>query len=718
MLRRLRTPMRALLSMVILLLLAGQGSSRLHAQATSSYAAAYVCALCDFGGTATNGRWPKEPGLLAKGADGLIYGTTPSGGANRDSGTLFRVSPKTGALEILHSFALDERGSNPLGGLVAAKDGSFRGTTYTGGLYRITDAGRMRLGTGTVFSYRPGDKEPQILHTFRNGDLTGVAPKLCPPKRGCQHTPQQRLNALAAYPLSSPVLASNGVFYGVASLTGNLKYGALYKVESSDSDFGITTLCINGPVPTEPDLTDAQLRERCLFNVTNGNIPMSLSADPAGDLYGVTLGSGHPLNPHGTVFRASLSGAVTTIYRFDGKTGSRPYSVIVGSDGNLYGTAMLDGTQPSGAKGNGVVFKMTRAGILTPLHTFSGGADGGQPISGLLESTDSKGLVYYYGATRYGGEGRGVLYRVSPTGDFKVLHRHPNWYSATGRTPSGTMIEIDGVFYGSTYQGGMHDGGLIYRLSGVDLPDVAKPPFTPSFTTGKLEASASVPWPGQTQPITIDVFSGVVASPGKFPELLNDGLKIRVSNCRNPHVLQFVYREKIGVDGVAFGGGIKTNNGEMYEFTSDPNNPKWHTDGGGGRPNPFYDQGNVYRIVNPFGLTMFDQPNFAGEIFGPGAHETWRATFKSYVMCNCQVVREIRWAREVAWIVDPPASLAVPPDLNKGKQGPPRYMGWRNSTSDPVTKISIDAPSDPDLSWANAQVAADGYEPLPIITTR
>jgi len=115
-----------------------------------------------------------------------------------------------------------------------------------------------------VFSYHPGDKEPQILHTFRNGDLSGIEKTLCPPKRPCQHTPQQRLNAMASYPMSSPVQASNGVFYGVASFTSYAKYGALYKVESSDADFGITTLCINGPVPTGPDLTDAQLRDRAV----------------------------------------------------------------------------------------------------------------------------------------------------------------------------------------------------------------------------------------------------------------------------------------------------------------------------------------------------------------------------------------------------------------------------------------------------------------------
>jgi uncharacterized repeat protein (TIGR03803 family) len=686
------------LRVLVVGLLAAQASGRLGAQQppTNDFKpAAEVCALRDFGGAAGNPRWPKEPGLLVKGPDGLIYGTTPSGGANNDSGTLFRVSPTTGAGEILHSFALDARGSNPLGGLVDAGDGSYRGTTYTGGTYRITAEGRMRLGTGTVFSYRPG-QEPQILHTFRNGDLTGIVPELCPPKRPCQHSPQQRLNAAASYPMSSPVRGSDGVFYGVASFAFNQKYGALYKVEPYKGESGITTLCINGPMPDAPDLTDARLRDMCLFNVANGNYPVSLAADPKGSLFGVTLG-GVNGNLHGTVFRASIpDGRVTTIYRFDGKSGSKPYGVVVGSDGYLYGTALAGGTQLSGGTGFGVVYKMTKDGILTPLHTFSGRLDGAEPISGLLESKTKDGLTYFYGAARYGGEGRGVLYRVSPTGDFKVLHRLPNQWGATGRTPSTTMLEIDGVFYGTTYQGGTNDGGLIYRMTGVDLPPSKQLTATPSFTTGKAEKSESVPWPGQTQPIIIETFSGV-ASPSPIPALTNDGFKIRVSNCRNPHILQFIYREKMGVDGTRFGGGYSTANGESYQFTTDPENPYWHTDGGAGRPNPYYEQGaGIARIVNAFGLTMFDQPSFASPIFSEGAHETWRATFKDYVICNCKVVREIHWAREVPWIPDPATPATFDP--NRGKQGPPRYVN-----------VKIVPPTDPDLAWAKAQLKADGY---------
>jgi hypothetical protein len=114
------------------------------------------------------------------------------------------------------------------------------------------------------------------------------------------------------------------------------------------------------------------------------------------------------------------------------------------------------------------------------------------------------------------------------------------------------------------------------------------------------------------------------------------------------------------------------------------------------------------RIVNAFGLTMFDQPTFGESwLFAAGSPETWRATFKSYVICNCKVVREIHWAREVPWIVDLSGTPTVIPTMTNGKQGPPRYTG-----------VQIVETTDADLSWANAQIAADGFTPIPVILDR
>lgn len=49
--------------------------------------------------------------------------------------------------------------------------------------------------------------------------------------------------------------------------------------------------------------------------------------------------------------------------------------VILDSAGNVYGT-----TQVGGASGSGAVFKIDRLGNETTLYSFTGGADGGNPL--------------------------------------------------------------------------------------------------------------------------------------------------------------------------------------------------------------------------------------------------------------------------------------------------------------------------------------------------
>jgi len=684
-----------------------------------------MCILHDFGGQVGDPMWPSAPGLFAKGADGDLYTTSPSGGKNGD-GTIFKVSPSTGALEVLHDFALAQTGRGPVSGLVSDGGGWLYGTTFTGGRYPI-GKGLERTGTGTVFRFSPTSQQLDVLHTFRNGALAGIEPEVCEEKgKPCKYSPQQRLNAAGSYPVSAPVRALDGSFYGVAAYSHNQKYGVLYKVQPYKGESGITALCTGGAVPTDPDITDAALRDQCLFSGAKSNFPMTLASGPDGRLYGVTWG--YAKGDFGTVFRAETSGKLTTLHRFSGSDGSRPHSIVVLSDGaagaTVYGTTMSGGTLANGKAAWGVVYSLSSAGTFKVLHAFDGGAGGAEPLAGLTAHTDENGTMFLYGATRHGGERRGVLYRVRTTGEFEVLHRHPWRWGATGRKPSTTLFELDGNWYGTTYEGGTHDGGVIFRLSGVDLPPVRDLNAPPKFYGGVVAATEQVAVDGQAEPVVIEVRTGVKLPPftikRKLPPApaceeketevrLEDGITIGVQNCRNPHILQFIYREKLDVAGKPVNGGYSTgteceaNLDNSYAFTTDPDNPEWHTDGSSGKPNAYYDQGNgVPRERGPFSLKIFDQPSFASPIFGQGAHETWRATFKSYVVCNCKVVREVRWTREVRWEVDLSGGPNVLPDPNKGKQLPSAYVD-----------VKIVTPSDPDFKWANEQLKKDGYAPVP-----
>ncbi len=713
-----------LLRTLLLSLVASSAAAQSPAPATYT-PGARICVLRDFGGQVGDPMWPSAPGLFAKGADGNLYTTSPSGGKNGD-GTIFKVSPTTGALEVLVDFEKTQTGRGPVGGLVSDGGNWMYGTTYSGGRYPVGN-GQERTGTGTLFRFSSTSGALDVLHTFRNGSLAGIEPEICEEKdKPCKYSPQQRLNAAGSYPVSAPVKAPDGSFYGVAAYTHNQKYGVLYKVQPYKGESGITALCTGGSVPTDPDITDAQLREQCLFSGVHSNFPMTLAPGPDGRLYGVTWG--YAKGDFGTVFRAETSGKLTTLHRFSGVDGARPHSVVVLSDGaagvTIYGTTLSGGTLPNGKAGSGVIYSISSAGTFDVLHTFDGTAGGAEPLAGLTAHVADDGTTILYGAARYAGEGRGVLYRIKTSGEFEVLHRHPWRWGATGRKPMTTLFELDGKFYGTTYEGGLHGGGVIFRLSGVDLPPVRNLSAPPKWSGGVVAATDQVTVDGQPEPVVIEVRTGVKLPPvtvkRKFPPApaceekeaevrLEDGITIEAQNCRNPHILQFVHREKLDVNGNAFGGGYTTgtecepNFANSYQFTTDQDNPEWHTDAFSGKPNAYYDQGNgIPRERGPFRVKIFDQPNFGKPIFNEGAHETWRATFKSYVVCNCQVVREVHWTREVRWEVDLSGGPNVLPDLNKGKQLPPEYV-----------EVEIVPPSDPDFEWANEQLKKDGYAPVP-----
>lgn len=85
----------------------------------------------------TNGANPY--GTLTPTADGSLFGTTELGGTN-DYGTVFQITPG-GTLNSLLSFNYFSNGGDPTAGLTPFPDGTFYGTTYSGGT----------PGGGTVF---------------------------------------------------------------------------------------------------------------------------------------------------------------------------------------------------------------------------------------------------------------------------------------------------------------------------------------------------------------------------------------------------------------------------------------------------------------------------------------------------------------------------------------------------------------------------------------
>jgi uncharacterized repeat protein (TIGR03803 family) len=93
---------------------------------------------------------------LVEGVNGSFYGTTSAGGANSNSGTVFKITP-SGSLTTLHTFCsrfIHGRcvdGSDPAYSLILVTDGNFYGTTQKGGIHDRCD-----YECGTVFKITPG----------------------------------------------------------------------------------------------------------------------------------------------------------------------------------------------------------------------------------------------------------------------------------------------------------------------------------------------------------------------------------------------------------------------------------------------------------------------------------------------------------------------------------------------------------------------------------
>ena len=196
-----------------------------------------------------------------------------------------------------------------------------------------------------------------------------------------------------------------------------------------------------------------------------------------GDLYGTTAGVG--ANGHGTVFKITPSGTLTTLYGFGSQT-TDGYGANAGlvqaTNGYLYGTTTLGGAGPYGS-GGGTVFKITPSGTLTTLYNFcsqSSCADGASPFAGLVQANNGD----FYGTTGGGGggggtcplslapSGCGTVFKITPSGTLTTLYSFCSQGGANctdGENPQVGLVQAtDGSFYGTTYSGGAKNDYLTY----------------------------------------------------------------------------------------------------------------------------------------------------------------------------------------------------------------------------------------------------------------
>jgi uncharacterized repeat protein (TIGR03803 family) len=182
-----------------------------------------------------------------------------------------------------------------------------------------------------------------------------------------------------------------------------------------------------------------------------------------GNYYGTSATGGGA----GDIFKMTPDGTVTVLHSFDGIDGYQPLAALVeGSDGDLYGT-----TAGGTATNQGTIFKITKSGDFTLLHSIAPRdpvlecyPEGFQLTAPLLEGADGN----FYGTISNGGNCSGgnsyaFIFRISPTGTFELLPK-PGWGEGFGAF-NGLTRGADGAMYGSTWDSAGTGAGVLFRVT-------------------------------------------------------------------------------------------------------------------------------------------------------------------------------------------------------------------------------------------------------------
>ena len=234
--------------------------------------------------------------------------------------TLFVATAVAQEEKVLGSFN-GSNGARPYAGLIFDASGNLYGTTNLGGTYNA----------GTVFQVSPrtgGGWKETVLRSFNGAD--------------------------GENPFASLIFDAAGDLYGTTGAGGADNAGTVFELMPN---------------------AGRGWKEKVVFSftVTDGNGPYaSLIFDPAGNLYGTTVGGG--AKGYGTVFELTPNAGggwkEKVLRSFDGADGENPFaSLIFDAAGSLYGT-----TETGGADRGGVVFELTpSAGSWTEtvLYDFS-----------------------------------------------------------------------------------------------------------------------------------------------------------------------------------------------------------------------------------------------------------------------------------------------------------------------------------------------------------
>lgn len=260
-----------------------------------------------------------------------------------------------------------------------------------------------------------------------------------------------------ALPVAS-LTSVKGLLYGVTSQGGTKADGTVFEITADGTEKVIYDF-LGKPDGASPQAGLLNVNGELYGTTAEGGIEHNSSG---------CLGA-----QCGTIFKVNTSGKEQVLYEFQTGSssqtdGANPMGPLIYVGGNLYGT-----TTYGGRYGYGSVFEIALSGHEEVLHSFQGSPyDGANPVAGLTYvngafygTTEAGGSDFKHcPVSRSYGTGCGAVFKLTKSGTETLLHSF-NPAAGDGEYPKGTLLWNNSMLYGTAYEGGYKLHGAVFAIT-------------------------------------------------------------------------------------------------------------------------------------------------------------------------------------------------------------------------------------------------------------